>query len=254
MKKILLIFTFSLTLEYFYTQNNSIEGVYTEYKQTLLNGDDGSKYTFDQKPFAPALQMIFHPDKKIVVINNDGYESNQAYTVSENMLTTKLLVKKDNGQDTAYAYYTFELISDNLILKEYKKEFNEKHFLKVYYLKKGNDKSSFVKSNDPEEIYTITEEAASFPGGMEEFRKFVMKELEMPKNIKEKKFKEKVYLKLIIDEKGKIVNCDYLGYPRLEFAEKAMQLVRKFPDWVPAKQKGKNVASYFNLPLLFNQN
>ena len=74
-----------------------------------------------------------------------------------------------------------------------------------------------------------------------------------PQNIKEKKFKEKVHIKLIIDEKGKIVNCDYLGYPRLEFAEKAMQLIRKFPNWIPAKQNGKNVASYFNLPLLFNR-
>lgn len=250
MKKITIALLVSLNFSVI-AQTSKLDGIYVEYKETLLNGEDGSKYTFNQKPFVPALQMTFYPEKSIVIINNDGYESNQLYTVNKNMLTTKMLVKNEKSIDTAYASYIYEIVNQELVLKEYKKGFNEKHFLKVYYFKKSANKADDKK--EPENIYSAVDESASFPGGMEEFRKFVMKELELPKNIKEKKFKEKVYLKITISETGKITNCDYLGYPRLEFAFEAMNLVRKLPNWEPAKINGKKVAAYFNLPLLFNQ-
>ena len=41
-------------------QETNLSGVYTEYKRTLWNNEDGSKYTFDQKPFVPTLQFDFN--------------------------------------------------------------------------------------------------------------------------------------------------------------------------------------------------
>lgn len=232
-------------------QNNKLSGIYTEYKETLLNGENGSKYTYNQKPFEHNIQMIFYPEKKIMVINNNGNKSNQAYTINKDLLTTKILLEKENRTDTVYANYKYVLKNDTLILKEYVKGLNDQHYLKVYYLKTEQTELPTI-NNKNNEVYSTFDEPATFPGGVEEFRKFVLDELQLPKYLDEKNIKEKVYINLTIDETGKIIDCNYIGYPRLIFAVEAMKLVKKMPNWIPAKVKGKNVASYFKFPIIFN--
>lgn len=251
MKKIALLFIASSFTAI--CQNNKLSGIYVQYKETLLNGEDGSRYTYNQKPFDHDRQIFFYADKQIMTINNNGIKSNHSYTINKDLLTTKILLEKENKTDTIYANYKYTLKNDTLILKEFVKGLSDQYYLKIYYLYlKKEDARLEIANNKNNDVYLICDEYASFPGGVEEFRKFVQNELQLPKYLNEKKTKEKVYINLTIDETGKITDCNYIGYPRLIFAAEAMKLIRKMPDWTPAKIKGKNVASYFKLPIIFN--
>lgn len=234
-------------------QNDAITGKFIEYKRTLANGEDGSLYTFDNKPFQPSIYLIFEPAKKTVVIINDGNASEQLYSIFKNGLSIKTPVFYKEKIDTLIANYSFERLENELILKEKVNNLNDKYYLKIYYLKQVD---SIVKTEKAhiDTIYSKVDTLASFPGGITAFQKFVLENLEIPKDLRGKKYNEKVYVELTINKLGKIINCELKGYPKLEFAAESIKFIRKLPNWIPAKIGNQPVNSYFKFPISFTQN
>lgn len=106
------------------------------------------------------------------------------------------------------------------------------------------------------EIYVVVEELAEFPGGMAALRKYLSENLRYPQTAIEHEIQGKVYLKFVISEEGKISNIVVLrGISDCpECSEEAIRLVKGMPNWIAAKNNGKSVKSYFNLPLTFKLN
>lgn len=104
------------------------------------------------------------------------------------------------------------------------------------------------------EIFEIVEEPASFPGGLEGLKKYLTAQVVYPARAKEDSISGKVYLKFIVSNKGNISNVKVmkgiLNYP--EFEAEAIRVIRLMPNWIPAKNNGKMVNSYFTLPIQFN--
>lgn len=103
------------------------------------------------------------------------------------------------------------------------------------------------------EIFEIVEEPASFPGGLEGLKKYLTAQVVYPARAKEDSISGKVYLKFIVSNKGNISNVKVmkgiLNYP--EFEAEAIRVIRLMPNWIPAKNNGKMVNSYFTLPIQF---
>jgi hypothetical protein len=250
MKKVIL-FLLSFNAGIAFGQAPKLQGTYTEYEVKLLNGDDGSKVTFNQKPFVPSLQLMFIPDSNIVLDKTDGYTMRKFYTIAGHKLTTKYPMKRGTRVDTAYNVYIIETKKEDLILKEYKEGLDDKYYLKKHYLKKGELPQNVKDDSGPKEIYTIVEEMPMYPGGTQEMFAFINKEINYPKHADDAKPIEKVFLKILVDPEGKLENVEILANPRLEFAVEAMKVVRKFPAFSPGKQNGKAVYVYYNIPITF---
>lgn len=103
------------------------------------------------------------------------------------------------------------------------------------------------------EIFEIVEEPASFPGGLEGLKKYLSAQVVYPARAKEDSISGKVYLKFIVSNTGQISNVKVmkgiLNYP--EFEAEAIRVIRLMPNWIPAKNNGKMVNSYFTLPIQF---
>jgi periplasmic protein TonB len=104
-----------------------------------------------------------------------------------------------------------------------------------------------------EEIFTIVEQNAEFPGGVAELQKYLKSTIAIPAEAREAGISGKCFLKFIVTSEGKIRNVEVLkGVPGcIECNKEAIRAIREMPDWTPAKQNGKPVNVYYNLPINF---
>jgi periplasmic protein TonB len=103
------------------------------------------------------------------------------------------------------------------------------------------------------EIFVIVEEQAEFPGGQVAMMKYMQQNVQYPAMAREAGISGKCFLKFIVSETGDISNVEVLkGVPGCPDCDKeAIRVVKSMPKWKPAKQTGRAVKCYFNLPFSF---
>ena len=103
------------------------------------------------------------------------------------------------------------------------------------------------------EIFTIVEESAEFPGGNTAMLKYMRENTQYPAAAREAGIGGKCFLKFVVSETGEISNVEVLkGVPGCSDCDKeAILVVKSMPKWKPAKQTGRAVKMYFNLPFSF---
>lgn len=89
-----------------------------------------------------------------------------------------------------------------------------------------------------------------FPGGMEAFKKFMLKNLRHPNDI-EAGINILVRAKFVIDKEGNIINIEIIESGGKELDKEVERVVTKMPKWLPGKQNGSAVAVFFKLPVTF---
>lgn len=102
-------------------------------------------------------------------------------------------------------------------------------------------------------IYEWTEEAAVFPGGVEEMKTFMAKNLHTPEIVERLSISGRAYIRFVVSEKGEISDIEVVrGIAGCEECDdEAIRLVKLMPNWIPGKNNGKEVKSYRALPIKF---
>lgn len=108
---------------------------------------------------------------------------------------------------------------------------------------------------DKEGIYNRTEVRPSYPGGQKALAKFIQDNIMYPETAIENGVEGNVDVVFAVDENGKVytpmIKGDKAGYG---LDEASMEVVNKMPKWNPGQIKGKNVKSYYTLPISFKIN
>lgn len=104
-----------------------------------------------------------------------------------------------------------------------------------------------------QEIYTVVEEPAEFPGGQEALMAFLKDNLKFPQAARDRYIEGRCYLKFVVNADGTISDIKILrGVTDCrECDNEAVRAVKMMPKWKPARNNGKNVKSYFTLPVKF---
>ncbi len=112
-----------------------------------------------------------------------------------------------------------------------------------------------VKKQEPD-VYDYVEEYAQFPGGVAAMRDYLAKNLKYPEIARDAGIEGKCYLKFVVSNKGEISNVQVMrGIPGCkECDNEAIRVVKSMPNWIPGKNNGKPVNSYFHLPVSFKIN
>jgi protein TonB len=108
-----------------------------------------------------------------------------------------------------------------------------------------------VSMNDV--IWTKTEIEASFPGGEEEWNKFMFKVLK--KNIDALTDEGKsgtCRVRFIVDTTGKVSNVEALNMKDSVLARIVVDAIVNGPKWIPDQQNGRLVKAYKEQPVTFN--
>ena len=120
----------------------------------------------------------------------------------------------------------------------------------------GLEEASQKNKQEEFSALAITDGVPSFPGGISALRKFLTDNIIFPKVMQEKSINGKVYVRLIVDEKGNVSNVTVKkGIPNCpECDQEAVRVVKKLPPFKPAQVNGKNVASNYAIPISFQMN
>jgi hypothetical protein len=160
-----------------------------------------------------------------------------------------LLLGKGENAKTIYTRYIILENKNELVLREYKGSLDENFYLRKYYFRKNPEfNQEYFKKNNIE-IFTVVEEMPSYPNGVEEMKKFISTEVSKS----ELKGGEKVFLKLLINPEGKIIFIEILANPKVKYAEEAVKIANKLPNFIAGKQNGKPVYVYYNIPVKFSE-
>jgi TonB family protein len=93
-----------------------------------------------------------------------------------------------------------------------------------------------------------------FKGGEKAMMKFIADSLKVPKYCPgDRCITGRVYVTFMVMPDGSLTDIRVLrgikGAP--EYENEAVRVIKKMPNWIPAKRNGKPVAVQFNLPLMF---
>jgi|GEM_PF-5982282 len=108
-----------------------------------------------------------------------------------------------------------------------------------------------VENPGPDDTWKVVDEAAEYPGGRAAMNAYFTEHLQYPPEALEKEIQGKCYVKFVVDTDGKIIHSSIVKSASPELDQEALRLVRNMPAWIPAKNKGKVVKSWFTLPVTF---
>lgn len=104
---------------------------------------------------------------------------------------------------------------------------------------------------EADEVFDVVEESPNFPGGMEAWGKFMMENLKYPALAKRMGVEGTVYLVFEVRTDGSVQNVEILRGIGAGCDEEAMRVVKKSPNWIPGKQRGRKVNVRMRLPVRF---
>jgi hypothetical protein len=103
-------------------------------------------------------------------------------------------------------------------------------------------------------VYLIADNPAVFPGGIEALHKYIIKNVNIPKEAKRKGVKGRVYVQFIVNDIGDVVENSVQAIRGLGYGidEEVIRVVKTSPKWSPATLNDKAVYSRMVLPITFN--
>jgi len=100
-------------------------------------------------------------------------------------------------------------------------------------------------------VFLTSEIMPSFPGGLEQLKRFLLRNLHMPENNLEPGTQIHVVARFIVGEDGKVRDIEITVPADAAFNKEVKRVILKMPDWNPGMQNHRNVAVYFCLPVNF---
>lgn len=99
-----------------------------------------------------------------------------------------------------------------------------------------------------DDVYDYTNPSPEFPGGMSALRKYLSDSIRLPADFDQT---GKIYVKFIVSDKGNISNVKILrNYTQdARITTEVIRLIKAMPNWKPGQVDGKNVNSYFTIPI-----
>lgn len=100
-------------------------------------------------------------------------------------------------------------------------------------------------------IYNMVEESPQYPGGKVAMMQFIKESMKYPEEARKKGFQGRVYVQFVIDAKGNVGETKIVrGVDPLLDAE-AIRIITSMPQWKPGKMGGKEVSSWYTVPITF---
>ena len=101
---------------------------------------------------------------------------------------------------------------------------------------------TIYKTND------LTEDP-SYPGGIEQFYKFVGQNFKTPVTPADVKLKGRVYITFVIEKDGALSDLRMLRDIGYGTGDEAIRVLKLCPNWIPGKVNGEPVATMYSLPI-----
>ena len=103
-------------------------------------------------------------------------------------------------------------------------------------------------------IYNNVEVMPSYPGDMTECYMFLARQMHYPEEAAEKGIEGRVLIRFVVEKDGRLTNFEVIETPDPLLSDEALRVLKQMPQWIPAKNKGKDVRCRYSMPILFRLN
>lgn len=100
-------------------------------------------------------------------------------------------------------------------------------------------------------VYTLVDEPASYPGGIEELYKYLNAELSYPDSALTARVEGRVFVQLIVEKNGELTNLQVVKGIGAGCDEEAMKVIAKSSPWEPGQIDGIPVRQIMIQNILF---
>ncbi|HVW16546.1 MAG TPA: M56 family metallopeptidase [Mucilaginibacter sp.] len=155
-----------------------------------------------------------------------------------------MMIQKDRSQKKALLRYGFfiPLFAAMLILSSAAGN---------PFSKPGNMSPALKPQQKNTKVFTVVEHPPQFPGGTNEFMKFLGKNIHYPAVMREKNIQGQVLISFIVEKDGRLDDFKIakdIGYGA---GKEALRVLAMSPKWEPGIQNGHKVRTAFTVPINF---
>ncbi|MDE6291513.1 MAG: TonB family protein [Muribaculaceae bacterium] len=100
------------------------------------------------------------------------------------------------------------------------------------------------------EVFIAVEDPADFPEGMEALMKWLSNNVVYPQEAEKAGIQGRVIVRIVIEADGTVTHPEIVRGISPEIDAEVVRLMNSMPKWTPGKVNGKEVASYFTLPVV----
>lgn len=100
-------------------------------------------------------------------------------------------------------------------------------------------------------VFEVVEDEPEFPGGEAALWEFITDTLTYPEAAKKNGVEGTVYVRFIVDKKGRIREPEVMRGIGAGCDEEALRVLRDMPQWKPGKQRGRKVCTGVKVPIRF---
>jgi protein TonB len=109
----------------------------------------------------------------------------------------------------------------------------------------------FGQDNMSENIYRNVQQKPEFPGGEDALGHYIQRNLRYPSYAAENQIEGSVQVEIIINEDGTTQISKVIKGIKGGCDEEALRLLTKMPRWMPGKQNGNAVKTYYTISIPF---
>ena len=108
-------------------------------------------------------------------------------------------------------------------------------------------------SSPGDSIVEFVDEPAEFPGGGKALMDFIKTNLKYPESALKDSIQGRCHVKLLISDQGEVQKIQITkNIPECPDCDKeVIRIMRLMPRWKPGRVNGKNVNSYYRIPVTF---
>ncbi|HEY0245390.1 MAG TPA: TonB family protein [Mucilaginibacter sp.] len=232
----------------FYYPSGSKQQV-ANYKQNFLMGDvydfypNGKLHTYKQyksKPepgHAVEVLMLACNDStgKVLAANGNGYyiwySNDFKNVVEEGNIKAGLRDGKWKGSN-----------GNEKDLLTFEEDYNNGKLIQGRSLTHQDNKSF---------TYTIREVTPQYPGGVNEFYKFIAQNVKYPYNARMNHIQGEVFTSFVVEADGSLSDIKIVRSPDAELSEETLRVIKLSPNWIPGAYFGRPARVQYTVPTRF---
>lgn len=102
-----------------------------------------------------------------------------------------------------------------------------------------------------DQVFTVVEVMPEFPGGQGELLKFLARNVKYPKIAQDSGIEGRVTASFVVEKDGSIRDVEVIRGVDPSLDMEAVRVISSMPNWTPGKQRGKEVAVKYTVPVTF---
>ncbi|HTJ49829.1 MAG TPA: M56 family metallopeptidase [Cyclobacteriaceae bacterium] len=155
----------------------------------------------------------------------------------------------EQGKDRIASLEQNKIASINVITPTAKPNEPVRTFMIIEYNEQVKQIAEGAKTAD--DVYTIVDQSAEFPGGMDAYYKYLMTNIKYPLQARQQKISGNVFVEFIVQTDGTLTNIKVLKGLDESINHEALRLLEESPKWIPAKQNNVAVKQKLVMPINF---